>query len=72
MMDQLRLPLIAAPMFLVSGIELVKAASKAGIIGTFPALNQRTTESKKETRLYSSSFELPKMPIDEEKVSECQ
>ena len=39
-----RLPVIAAPMFLVSGPELVIAACRSGIIGTFPALNQRTTE----------------------------
>lgn len=39
-----RLPIIAAPMFLVSGPELVTAACNAGIVGTFPALNQRTTE----------------------------
>lgn len=40
----LTLPVIAAPMFLVSGPELVIAACKSGVIGTFPALNQRTTE----------------------------
>jgi nitronate monooxygenase len=40
----LRLPVIASPMFLVSGPELVIASCKAGIVGTFPALNQRTTE----------------------------
>jgi nitronate monooxygenase len=40
----LKLPVIAAPMFLVSGPDLVVASCKAGIIGTFPALNQRTTE----------------------------
>lgn len=40
----LSFPLIAAPMFLVSGPDLVIAACKAGIIGTFPALNQRTSE----------------------------
>ena len=39
----LKLPVIAAPMFLVSGPELVIASCKAGIVGTFPALNQRTT-----------------------------
>ncbi|MCV6037648.1 hypothetical protein OFP00_31705, partial [Escherichia coli] len=33
-----------APMFLVSGPALVMAASRAGVLGTFPALNQRTTE----------------------------
>lgn len=41
---RLRLPAIAAPMFLVSGPELVIAACKAGVVGTFPALNSRTTE----------------------------
>lgn len=41
---QLKLPLIAAPMFLVSGPEIVTACCKAGIIGSFPALNQRTAE----------------------------
>src|ERR1700758_2886607 len=40
----LKLPVIAAPMFLVSGPSLVTAACKAGVVGTFPALNQRTTE----------------------------
>jgi nitronate monooxygenase len=40
----LKLPVIAAPMFLVSGPELVIASCKSGVIGTFPALNQRTTE----------------------------
>ena len=38
----LRLPLIAAPMFLVSGPDLVLAACRAGIIGAFPAPNART------------------------------
>lgn len=42
--DKTRLPLIAAPMFLVSGPEITLAACKAGIAGTFPALNQRDTE----------------------------
>ena len=40
----LRFPAIAAPMFLVSGPELVIATCKAGMIGTFPALNQRTSK----------------------------
>lgn len=40
----LRLPVVAAPMFLVSGPELVIACCNAGIVGTFPALNHRTTE----------------------------
>ncbi len=37
----LRLPLFAAPMFLISGPELVLAACKAGIIGAFPTPNAR-------------------------------
>ncbi|MXN77658.1 hypothetical protein GR157_23295 [Burkholderia sp. 4701] len=40
----LKLPVIVAPMFLVSGPELVLAACKAGVIGSLPALNHRTTE----------------------------
>lgn len=40
----LRLPVIAAPMFLVSGPELVIAACKAGIGGAFPTPNCRTLE----------------------------
>jgi nitronate monooxygenase len=42
------LPVVAAPMFLISGPELVIASCKAGIVGTFPALNQRTTEGFEE------------------------
>lgn len=41
----LRLPLFAAPMFLVSGPELVLAACAAGIAGAFPAPNARTVEA---------------------------
>ena len=44
MTGRLRLPLIAAPMFLASGPELVLACCRAGIIGSFPAKNQRTRE----------------------------
>jgi len=40
----LKLPVIAAPMFLVSGPDLVVETCNAGVIGTFPSLNQRTTE----------------------------
>ena len=39
--DRLRLPLIGSPLFIVSGPELVIAQCKAGIIGSFPALNAR-------------------------------
>jgi nitronate monooxygenase len=37
----LRIPVIAAPMFIVSGKELVLEQCKAGIVGSFPALNAR-------------------------------
>ena len=40
-LSQLRLPIIASPMFIVSNPELVKAQCKAGIVGSFPALNAR-------------------------------
>jgi nitronate monooxygenase len=39
--DGLALPVIGAPMFIVSGPELVIAQCKAGIVGSFPALNAR-------------------------------
>lgn len=45
---RLRLPAVAAPMFLVSGPELVIAACRAGILGTFPALNPRTSEGLRD------------------------
>lgn len=41
---RLKAPAIVAPMFLVSGPDLVVESCKAGLCGTFPALNQRTTE----------------------------
>lgn len=41
----LRLPVVAAPMFLVSTPDLVVACCRAGIVGSFPALNLRTTEA---------------------------
>lgn len=48
LLDKLDFPVIAAPMFLVSGPELVCACCLNGIGGTFPALNQRTTEGYAE------------------------
>lgn len=41
---RLRLPAIAAPMFLTSGPDLVVEVCRSGAVGTFPALNQRSTE----------------------------
>jgi len=40
----LRLPVVVAPLFLVSGPELVIASCRAGLLGTFPALNARTSD----------------------------
>lgn len=45
---KLKLPVVCAPMFLVSGPEIVIQACKSGIVGTFPALNQRTSEGFEE------------------------
>jgi nitronate monooxygenase len=42
--SRLRLPLIAAPMLRVSGVELVIAACRAGVIGAFPAANAGSAE----------------------------
>jgi nitronate monooxygenase len=42
--QSLRLPLISAPMFLVSGPDLVAEACSAGIVGSFPTANCRTPE----------------------------
>lgn len=44
----LRLPLVCAPMFLVSGPELVLAACRSGIVGSFPAPNARTIDDFEE------------------------
>ncbi|CAM4338149.1 Nitronate monooxygenase [Bordetella tumbae] len=40
-----RLPVLCAPMFLVSGPDLVIAQCTAGVIGTFPSLNARPQEA---------------------------
>src|ERR1035437_4274919 len=40
---KLRLPVLVGPMFLVSGPDLVIACSQAGVAGSFPTLNARTT-----------------------------
>jgi len=42
--DRLSIPVVAAPMFLASGPQLVIECCKGGVVGTFPALNQRSTE----------------------------
>jgi nitronate monooxygenase len=69
--DRLSLPLIAAPMFLVSGVELVVAACRNGVIGSFPTVNCRTPEqldewlNEIESRLreHSGESDTPAAPI---------
>lgn len=46
--ESLELPVIAAPLFLISSPELVIECCKHGVVGTFPALNQRTTAGFEE------------------------
>ena len=43
-LSRLSLPVIAAPMLRVSGLQLVEACCKAGVIGAFPTANCRSTE----------------------------
>jgi len=42
--ERLKLPIIAAPLFIISNPDLVIAQCKAGIVGSFPALNARPAE----------------------------
>lgn len=44
-LTRLRVPVVAAPMFLVSGPQLVVAACRAGIVGAFPTPNARPIET---------------------------
>lgn len=46
--DCLSLPVVASPMFIVSGPDLVIAQCKAGVVGSFPALNARPAEKLDE------------------------
>src|SRR5947207_13535429 len=46
--DSLELPVVGSPLFIVSGPELVIAQCKAGIVGSFPALNARPVEKLDE------------------------
>ncbi|MGY4490956.1 NAD(P)H-dependent flavin oxidoreductase [Pseudomonas sp. TE3610] len=49
LLDQrLRLPVVAAPMFLISNPQLVLACCRNGIVGSFPALNQRDSAGFKQ------------------------
>src|SRR2546428_57911 len=46
--NSLELPVVGSPLFIVSGPELVIAQCKAGIVGSFPALNARPVEKLDE------------------------
>lgn len=55
--QNLRLPVIAAPMFLVSGLELVQACCQAGVVGSFPAANARTLEDLRDWLSQMQAFQ---------------
>jgi len=67
--SQMRIPVIGAPMFIVSGPELVIEQFKAGIVGSFPALNARPKEALEEwletieSELESARLAHPDRPI---------
>ncbi|WP_293370345.1 nitronate monooxygenase family protein [Nevskia sp.] len=42
--DRLRIPVVASPLFIISNPDLVIAQCKAGVVGSFPALNARPAE----------------------------
>ncbi len=54
--SNLRLPVIAAPMFLVSGLDLVQACCTAGIVGSFPAANARTLDELRDWLTQMQAF----------------
>lgn len=61
--ERLRLPLVAAPMFLVSNPTLVAACCRSGVVGSFPALNQRESSGFRdwlqEINQYLSDMQRP-------------
>lgn len=67
--EQMTLPVIAAPMFIVSSPDSVIEGCKSGIIGSFPALNARTTEILEEwmeritQELEKARLQEPERPI---------
>ena len=56
-LKNLRLPVIGSPLFIISGPELVIAQCKAGIVGSFPALNARP-QAKLDEWLHQITEEL--------------
>ena len=69
LLAQTRIPVIGAPMFLVSGTDLVVAQCTAGVIGTFPTLNARPQEelptwlTEIKTRLATYKAQHPKAVV---------
>ncbi len=61
MFEKLSLPVIVAPMFLVSSVELVIASCKNGLVGSIPMLNARTAEDA-ENMLKQLKEALPTEP----------
>ena len=67
--NDLSIPVIGSPLFLVSGPELVIAQCKAGIVGSFPALNARPQHVLEEwlirikEALAQAKAENPELPI---------
>ena len=66
--SRMRMPVIGAPQFIVSGPKLVIAQCQAGIIGTFPALNARP-QAQLDEWLHQIREELAR---SEEHTSELQ
>ena len=68
-LQHLRLPIIGAPMFIASGPELVIAQCKAGVVGSFPALNARPADelsrwlTRIETELAAHRAAHPDQPV---------
>jgi hypothetical protein len=68
-LQRLRLPAFAAPMFLMSGPELVIAACRAGVVGSVPTINARTESEieswlvRIEQALAAASLSAPELPV---------
>ena len=61
-LQNLELPIVAAPMFIVSGPDLVIAQCKAGVVGSFPALNARPADCLLYTSPSPRDATLSRMP----------
>lgn len=69
LMPPTRLPIFAAPMFLISGPQLVIEACRAGIVGAFPTPNARTAEELEEwMRTITSGLERARIERPEARI----